>query len=280
MDLYNSVATELSQTLTMRYSTSFGSASKLYDASIRPHIFNIYGWVRIGDEIVDTYRGENAGLLLQDFKRDTYRALKSGFSTNPIIHAFALTAREYGIDTKLIDAFIKSMKMDINPPARYTRKLYETYIYGSAQVVGLMCLRVFCKGNDAEYEHLRVGAEALGAAFQKVNFLRDFAADMNQLGRSYFPEVKGKTMTEAAKKAIIKDIRHDFTHSIPALAQLPRNSRSAVTVAARYYFALLKKLENTPAAVINDSRVRVPDWRKAQILASVRATQSLKRTVF
>jgi len=279
MDLYNRVAQELSRTVTLQYSTSFGSASRLYDADIRPHIFNIYAWVRMGDEIVDTYRGKDADQLLMDYKKETYRTLKNGFSTNPIIHSFCLTARAYGIDSALIDPFLESMALDLKPPKISTRSYYKKYIYGSAQVDGLMCLRVFT-GNDTKvYNHLRPGAESLGAAFQKINFLRDFASDVKELGRSYFPEVKNKTLDETAKQKIITDIRHDFTHSLPALHQLPKNSRTAVAVAAQYYSELLDTLEHTPAHTISKERIRLSNWRKAQIIARVKTSYTLKRTV-
>ncbi len=279
MDTYTSVAAELSRLLTIRYSTSFGSASRLYDSSIRPHIFNIYGWVRVADEIVDTYKGDDAREVLDNFKKDTYRALETGFSTNPIIHSFVATAKQYKFGSELIDPFLSSMEMDITPPVKYTRALYDKYIYGSAQVVGLMCLRVFTDGNESTYAHLKPGAEALGAAFQKVNFLRDFAEDTRTLGRSYFPEVKNNILDDATKDKIVLDIKHDFSHSIPALHQLPKNSKTAVTVATRYYFALLIKLDETPASIISTSRVRITDLKKAQILASVRAKNSLNRVV-
>lgn len=279
MDTYNKVAFELAQTLALRYSTSFGSASKLYDPSIRHHIFNIYAWVRIADEIVDTYRGSDSSSLLETFRQDTYQAIVTGFSTNPIIHAFSYTVRAYDIEKELIDPFILSMAMDLKPPKAYSQKLYKTYIYGSAQVVGLMCLKVFCKDDVKLYDELKPGAESLGAAFQKVNFLRDFAADTKLLGRSYFPNIKNNSLTEANKHAIIKDIKHDFTHAIPAMAELPKNSRLAVRLASTYYFDLLKKLESTPASVINSERIRVPDWRKAQIFASVRARDTLTRKI-
>jgi phytoene/squalene synthetase len=280
MELYNTVAKELSHHLTVRYSTSFSSASKLYAANIRPHIFAIYGWVRVADEIVDTYRGKDAGDRLDDFRSDTYHAIKTGFSTNPIIQAFADTCTRYRIDKPLIEPFITSMRYDLKPPKNYTKQLYEDYIYGSAQVVGLMCLKVFTGGDTKQYESLRMGAESLGAAFQKVNFLRDFASDTNVLHRHYFPGVRGNILSEADKQAIIKDIKHDFTHSLPALAELPDNCRTAVTAATKYYYALLKKLEATPAAIISKERVRVPDWKKAEILARVKTKHTLQRRVF
>lgn len=268
MDVYTSLAGELSRATTLRYSTSFGSASKLYSASVRPHIFNIYGWVRIADEIVDAYRGEDARTLLQEFTRDTQRAMETGFSPNPIIHSFAQTARTFGIDDTLIEPFMQSMAVDADPPASFGQREFDDYIYGSAQVVGLMCLRVFVGGDEAAFARLRPGAEALGAAFQKVNFLRDFADDTKSLGRYYFPGVKNGTLDEKSKQVIITDIRRDFEHAKPALKELPNNSRAAVTVAARYYLALLRKLEHTPAAVISTRRVRVSNWQKARIFAA------------
>ncbi len=272
MDLYDSVSYESARLLTLRYSTSFGSASKLYPKHIRQHIFAIYGWVRVGDEVVDTYRGEDASERLDAIVVETELALLTGFSTNPIIHAFARTARIYGIDSTLIDPFIESMRMDLSPRKRpLTKKEYETYIYGSAEVVGLMCLKVFTDGDSETYERLRPGAEALGSAFQKVNFLRDFAQDVRELGRSYFPGVNGNELSEVQKKAITKDIRHDFTHALVAVAELPPEAGPAVRVAAAYYTELLKRLEAAPARTISKDRIRVPDWRKAQILASVTA---------
>lgn len=280
MDFFNYVASGLSRSLTLQYSTSFGTATRLFEATIRPHVFHIYGWVRVADEIVDSYQGPDADAQLSQYKKDTLYALKTGFSPNPIIHSFAATVREYGIPRKLIDKFIDSMAMDLNPPAQYTKKQFDLYIEGSAKVVALMCLHVFVRGNKAEFEHLRSGAESLAAAFQKINFLRDFAYDTGVLGRNYFPHVKNNKLTEDAKVKIINDIRHDFTHSLPALVQLPKNARLAVTVAARYHYALLDKLSETPATVIAKERVRIPDWRKAQILASASAHHSLKRTIF
>lgn len=277
MDLYDSVSYESAQLLTLRYSTSFGSATKLYPKHIRQHIFAIYGWVRVGDEIVDTYRGKDASERLDAITAETDLTLLTGFSTNPIIHAFARTARIFGINSTLIDPFIESMRMDLSPPKRpLTKKEYKAYIYGSAEVVGLMCLKVFTDGDSETYERLRPGAEALGSAFQKVNFLRDFAQDVRELGRSYFPHVNAKELSESQKAAIVKDIRHDFTHALVAVAELPADAAPAVRVAAAYYTELLKRLEAAPARTISKDRIRVPDWRKAQILASVTAKSKVR----
>ncbi len=279
MAFYEYVASDLARSLTMQYSTSFGTASRLFEARLRPHIYHIYGWVRIADEIVDSQSCPDAARELKQFQRDTLRAIKSGYSANPIIHSFAATAREFKFPKELMERFIASMNMDLHPPDHFTKQQFDQYIDGSAKVVGLMCLHVFVQGNRAEYDHLKQGAESLASAFQKINFLRDFAFDTQVLGRHYFPNVRSK-LTETAKQKIIIDIRHDFTHSLPALVQLPNNARLAVTVAARYHYALLDKLAMTPASVIAKERVRIPDWRKAQILASASAQHSLNRTTF
>lgn len=277
MDLYDTVSYEAARNLTLRYSTSFGSATKLYPKELRGHIYAIYGWVRIGDEIVDTYRGADAAQRLDAFEAETMLAIKSGFSTNPIIHAFAHTAKKYHIDAVLIRPFLNSMRMDLSPPNRsLTRAEYKTYINGSAEVVGLMCLKVFVQGDEKTYMRLRPGAKSLGSAFQKVNFLRDFAQDVSELGRSYFPNVAGSELTEKQKAAIIIDIRHDFTHALPAVFELPKSAAPAVRVAAAYYTELLKRLEAVPAHTLSKERIRVPDWRKAQILATVTAKESIR----
>lgn len=262
MDLYSSTSYDLSEKLTKRYSTSFSTSSRLFARSIRKHIYAIYGLVRIADEIVDTYSGNDAARHLERLKKDVYQAIKEGYSTNPIVHSFALTASSYGIGPELIDPFFESMAMDLEQKV-FDQDLYERYIYGSAEVVGLMCLKVFVNGDTATYDFLVPGARALGAAYQKVNFLRDIAADYRDLGRVYFPNVDYKTFSERDKKRIVKDISADFTSAQTAIPHLPKNARKAVQASFDYYGELLEILKETPVAVIKSRRVRVPNRKKA-----------------
>ncbi|MBL8160295.1 phytoene/squalene synthase family protein [Candidatus Saccharibacteria bacterium] len=266
MELYDRVSQDIARLTMLRYSTSFGLSSRLFDAGMRGHIFNVYGLVRIADEVVDTYMGDDAPGLLTELETQTYAALKSGYSTNPIVHAFALTAREYGIGRDLIKPFFASMRMDLTPQ-HYDHKLYRQYIHGSAEVVGLMCLKVFVGGDKEQYAELAPGAARLGAAFQKVNFLRDLAADSQDLGRFYFPGYTLATFDEEAKLAVIDDIRQDFAEAVPALRRLPRTVRRAVGLSATYYLELLHKLDSTPIEVIKQSRLRVKPGRKLALMA-------------
>ncbi len=273
MDLYTRVAYQTSRHLTLAYSTSFGISSKLFSASIRPHIYAVYGLVRVADEIVDTYTGTDQRELLDALELETYTAIKTGYSTNLIVHAFALTARQYGITKTIIAPFFTSMRMDLSPQT-YTEKLYKTYIYGSAEVIGLMCLRVFCSGNDTQYESLREGAQALGAAYQKVNFLRDLASDSQSLNRMYFPGTTFASFDEAAKKAIIDDIEKDIRLAKESLARLPKSSRVAVSTSLSYYSTLLEKLRHTSAERIKQKRVRVNNAHKLALLVKTIAKES------
>lgn len=274
MELYTDTSYALARQLTLRYSTSFSQSSSLFSTSIRKHIFAIYGLVRIADEIVDTYQGASAATLLTDFEAETYAAIEAAYSTNPIIHAFAVTARKFSIDTTLIGPFFESMRMDLIP-APYTSETYSRYIYGSAEVIGLMCLKVFTEGDEKAYRQLEPSASALGAAYQKVNFLRDFASDYYDRQRVYFPNVQFDSFDEAAKAVIIRDIEHDFDTALPGLAQLPTTAKKAVTVSYMYYSALLKKLKTTPAETLQRERIRIPNWQKTALFVQA----SLKRGV-
>lgn len=269
-DLYTLISEEVSRLMTQRYSTSFGMASRLFAKQIRQDIYNIYGFVRVADEIVDTYTGKDRLELLNAFERQTYQDLARGYSTNPIIHAFVSTCLQFGISKALIAPFIESMRMDTNAK-RYTVDKYDEYIYGSAEVVGLMCLKVFCQGDNAEYKKLEPGARALGAAYQKVNFLRDIQDDYERLGRYYFPVGSFKTFDEATKETIIADISADFATANIAIAQLPTSAQKAVKASYVYYSALLRKLRATPAERIKQQRIRVADWQKVALLARVKA---------
>jgi 15-cis-phytoene synthase len=267
MELYNDTSFAASELLTKKYSTSFSMSSRLFSKDIQKYIYAIYGLVRIADEVVDTYRGKDVEKIIVTLEQDTYEAIKRGYSTNPIIHAFAVTAVQFDIGKELIKPFFKSMQMDLSPQL-YTSDLYKEYIYGSAEVVGLMCLKVFCGGNVAQYQKLEKGASALGAAYQKVNFLRDIAADYAELGRLYFPNTTFETFDEAAKKRIIKDIEKDFAQAKKAIVSLPDNSRRAVGMSYVYYLELLKKIKKTPAETLKKKRIRVNNVRKVMLMAT------------
>lgn len=270
MELYKQVAYENSRHLTLRYSTSFGLSSRLFAKPVQPHIYAIYALVRIADEIVDTYKGADSLKLLDALEKHTYETIKRGYSTDLVVHAFALTAGRYGIDKTLIAPFFASMRMDLQPQT-YDSKNYKAYIHGSAEVVGLMCLKVFVEGDQKHYDMLAPGAAALGSAYQKVNFLRDLAADYKELGRLYFPGVAYDSFDETTKQHIIADIKNDFAVALPALRELPPSSRKATLMSYVYYTELLKKLEHTPASTIKHIRVRVPSARKLALLARTAA---------
>ncbi len=270
MDLYDKVAYDTGKHLTLSYSSSFGISSRFFARNVQPHIYAIYGLVRIADEIVDTYKGSDARTVLDDLEKSVYASLKSGYSTNPVVHAFCLTARRYAIARSLISPFFASMRMDLMPQT-YKPSEYEKYIHGSAEVVGLMCLKVFCAGDEKRYKSLESGAAALGSAYQKVNFLRDMAADYHELGRLYFPGVTFESFDDVAKQKIIADIRKDFRRALASLRRLPPSSRMAVMMSYVYYSELLKKLARTPASVIKSTRIRVSTPRKLTLLAATLA---------
>ena len=270
MELYRKTSYGISKFITERYSTSFSLSTRLIDASIRDDIYAIYGLVRVADEVVDAYQGEDAAALLDRLEKDVYRAIERGYDTNPVIHAFSLTAHEYGIGEDLIAPFFRSMAMDLEK-VEYTQELYEAYIYGSAEVVGLMCLKVFCQGDEQQYESLLPGARALGSAYQKVNFLRDIAADHDELGRLYFPGVSFELFDERQKKLIVDDIDREFTLAKSYVHALPENSRHAVALSYLYYKELLEKIRRTPAQRLKEARIRVSNARKLTLLASVTA---------
>ena len=264
MDQYNLVAGRVARLVTTSYSTSFGTATKLFSKAIRQDIYNIYGLVRIADEIVDTYLGSDAAQQLDALEQETYRALQYGYSANLIVHAFATTAQRYNIGKDLIKPFFYSMRLDTKPQ-HYTPELYARYIDGSAEVVGLMCLKVFVT-SKAEFSHLEPAARALGAAFQKVNFLRDLAADHANLERYYFPGSTFATFNDTVKATIIADIEADFAVARQAMAQLPSSARPAVTAAYNYYARLLKKLKQASAIDLLSKRLRVNNAVKLGLL--------------
>ena len=264
--LFNELSQQCSKATTEKYSTSFSSAIKLLHTDLRTPIFNIYGFVRFADEIVDTFHDHNKEILLQEFKKETYAAIERKISLNPILNSFQLTVNEFAIGIDLIEAFFTSMEMDLNK-ANYDCDGYAKYIYGSAEVVGLMCLCIFCEGDKVAFEKLKPSAQSLGAAFQKVNFLRDVKADHEQLGRTYFPGVDFKNFTGPMKNEIEKDITNDFAKAYEGILHLPIKARFGVYVAYKYYLSLFKKIKKTKPANILEQRIRIPNYGKAFILA-------------
>ena len=266
MNLFHEVSQDCSRITTEKYSTSFSSAIKLLHKDLRTPICNIYGFVRFADEIVDTFHGYDKAMLFEEFKKATYDAIERGISLNPILHSFQMTVNQYKIDHALIDAFLYSMELDLGKHT-YDRAGYETYIYGSAEVVGLMCLYIFCEGNQAQYDALKPAAKSLGSAFQKVNFLRDVKADFEGLERMYFPDCDFTNFTHADKLAIEQDIQKDFDDAYAGILNLPIKARFGVYVAYKYYLSLFKNIQRLEPADILESRIRIPDYGKAFILA-------------
>jgi phytoene synthase len=265
VDLFINVSEDCSRITTERYSTSFSSAIRLLHKDLRQPVYNIYGFVRFADEIVDTFHQHNKSELLSQFKKETYEAIERGLSMNPILNSFQKTVKEYNIDLKLVDAFLHSMEMDL-AKQYYNQSEYEEYIYGSAEVVGLMCLYVFCNGDKNLYEKLKSSARSLGAAFQKVNFLRDIKADFNGLSRVYFPGVDFNNFTERQKGEIEKDIQKDFQNALTGILQLPLKARFGVYVAYKYYLSLFKRIQRVHYSTILESRIRIPDYKKILII--------------
>ena len=267
MDLYTKTTLECSKVITEHYSTSFTLGIKTLDKRFHLPIYAIYGFVRYADEIVDTFEGYDKKTLLSRFKSDTYVAIEEGISLNPVLHSFQLIVNKYKIDHELIESFLHSMEMDLYY-ADYNQEGYEAYIYGSAEVVGLMCLRVFCEGNLAEYDRLKADAKRLGSAFQKVNFLRDIKSDFQERGRTYFPDVDFTNFTLEDKKTIENDIQADFDAALRGILELPKGAKGGVYLAYKYYLRLFDKIKNCPASRIQNERIRVPDYQKMTLLAS------------
>ena len=266
-DFYDIVSYDCSKLVTQRYSTSFSLGTRLLSNSIRVHIYNIYGFVRFADEIVDSFHEFNKVDLLNRFEEDLMHAISNKISLNPILNSFQFTVNEKKIDIELIKAFLKSMRMDLTKNNYKTKKEYNEYIYGSADVVGLMCLKVFVDGDNSKYEKLKPYAMSLGSAFQKVNFLRDLNADFKNLDRTYFPNLNLSNFDEANKVNIINEIEKDFNHALKGIFMLPESSRLGVYTAYKYYRKLLIKLKNTPSVKIQSARIRVPNYQKMGVLA-------------
>lgn len=265
LELFDQVSKECSKLVTTRYSTSFSSGIRVFAKEFRDPIYSIYGFVRFADEIVDTFHQANKKELLDRFKIDTFQAIKDGISLNPILNSFQDVVNQYNIDHDLINAFLASMEMDLYKN-KYEDSMYKEYIYGSAEVVGLMCLYVFCKGNQNHYNELAPFAKSLGSAFQKVNFLRDMKSDYHELGRVYFPGIDYKNFDNDQKIQIENDIKSDFDHAYIGIIKLPKKVRLGVYLAYIYYTNLFNKIKNSPAAKVKEKRIRVPDSKKLYLL--------------
>lgn len=259
--IFDDVSAKCSKLTTNAYSTSFSLGIFLLGKEIRQPIYGIYGFVRFADEIVDSFHDYNKSELLDDFKKETYKAIEQKISLNPILNSFQDAVNKYNIDHELIDTFLESMEMDLNKHS-YTQMGYEKYILGSAEVVGLMCLKVFTNGNEEEYQKLKYSAQQLGSAFQKINFLRDAQADFESLGRTYFPSVDMQNFSQEDKAQIEDEIQDEFDEALKGIKQLPRSSRLGVYVAYVYYVQLLKKIKGLPANRILEERISVPNSQK------------------
>jgi 15-cis-phytoene synthase len=266
MEKYNRLSFEISEKVTREYSTSFYTASRIFTRETREGIFSIYGFVRLADEIVDSFHDYDKALLLESFEKEYHEAIKNNISLNPVLHSFQKTVKKYRISEEHIGSFFSSMKKDLSKIEYTTKEDAEEYIYGSADVVGLMCLRVFCNGDDSLFSQLAHPAMKLGSAFQKVNFLRDLRDDTEILGRSYFKYISNNGFDEAAKMQVITDIEEDFNEALYGLKRLPGKSRLAVYIAYSYYLALLRKLKRMPVEVIKERRIRISNLKKFYVL--------------
>ena len=275
LQLFHSASANCSRAVTKKYSTSFSSAISLLHKDLRTPIFNIYGFVRLTDEIVDTFHDYNKSLLLVEFKKATHDAIQRGLSLNPILHSFQMTVNQYKIDLKLIDAFFHSMEMDLSRKT-YNKAEYGEYIYGSSEVVGLMCLKVFCEGKEDICQRLKTSAKSLGAAFQKVNFLRDMKADHEGLSRVYFPGCDFDNFSEEDKRQIEDDVLKDFKAAYHGVRQLPLKARFGVYVAYKYYFSLFKKIIKLQPDKVLQQRIRIPDYYKAMIIVRAGVKNQLR----
>ncbi|TXN34301.1 phytoene/squalene synthase family protein [Flagellimonas hymeniacidonis] len=265
--IFDSVSYNCSKIVTETYSTSFSLATKMLATSIRADIYNIYGFVRFADEIVDTFHDYNKKELFENFEKAMEDAIANKISLNPILNSFQYTYHKYDIPHHLVESFMKSMRMDLSKKKYNTYEEYQEYIYGSADVVGLMCLCVFVNGDKEKYEDLKESAMALGSAFQKVNFLRDLKADYEVLERTYFPNTNLMELDEVSKKRIVDEIKADFAKGYSGIVKLPDQAKFGVYTAYKYYNKLLQKLQSTPPLEIKNSRIRVPNYQKFGLLA-------------
>lgn len=265
--IFDNLSQDMSKMTTRRYSTSFSLGIRFLNKDLHKPIYSIYGFVRFADEIVDSFDGFDKSTLLSEFKKDTYAAIKNKISLNPILNAFQWVVNTYKVPHELIETFMNSMEMDLDKKV-YDKETYEKYILGSAEVVGLMCLKIFVGGDENEYERLKMNAMKLGSAFQKINFLRDLNDDFNELGRTYFPGVNMNDFNNIVKKEIEADIEKDFKLGYEGILMLPKQARFGVYMAYKYYFKLFKKIKRTKAERILEERVRIPNRKKARILVT------------
>lgn len=273
-ELFDSVSIKTSKMVTNCYSTSFSLGIKFLHKEFQDPIYSIYGFVRFADEIVDTFHDFNKKELLDEFKRDTYLAIERGISLNPILNSFQKVINDYKVDVKLIETFLRSMEMDLENKS-YDEEGYKDYILGSAEVVGLMCLKVFVKGNQRMYDELTPYAMSLGSAFQKINFLRDLHADYLGMGRVYFPNVELKELNPTTKAALEDDIELDFNKGLEGIKLLPKDSRFGVYVAYIYYRKLFNKIKSLQPERILEERIRIPNSQKIALFASSYVRHSL-----
>jgi phytoene synthase len=266
IELYNDVSFRISKIVTRRYSTSFSIAVSFLKPEIRNAIYSIYGFVRFADEIVDTFHAYDKKKLLTDFENDFYKAYNEGISLNPVLHSFQSTVKKYNIGDDLIQAFLKSMKADLVKTGSYNKPEFDEYIYGSAEAVGLMCLCVFVRGDKNRFEELQHPAMKLGAAFQKVNFLRDLNNDVKELDRSYFPDLDINRFNGETKDIIINDIKADFKVSLEGIKRLPGDTKLPVLIAYYYFLSLLSKINNTPPEKLIKTRISVNNLKKFLLL--------------
>jgi len=274
MNLYNETCFECSKLVTNKYSTSFSTGIKAFDKKFRNPVYAIYGFVRLADEIVDTFHYYDKQQLISDFRLETFKAIEQRISLNPILNSFQAVVNDYEIALELIDAFLLSMEMDLDKKT-YNAEAYKTYIFGSAEVIGLMCLKVFCGDDEQLYRELLPNACSLGSAFQKVNFLRDVKADLEERGRTYFPDIDFKNFTETDKQRIEADIKKDFDDGFEGIKRLPHGCRLGVYIAYCYYLQLFKKITSISAATLMQKRIRISDTRKVSIYCTALIRQKL-----
>lgn len=275
-DLFNKTCFECSKLITNNYSTSFSLGIRAFDKRFRDAIYAIYGFVRYADEIVDTFHDQDKPALIAGFRKDTFTAIEQRISLNPVLQAFQLTVHRYQLEPELIEAFLLSMEMDIDTSS-YTDEGYHLYIYGSAEVIGLMCLRIFCEDDKALYNALLPKARSLGSAFQKINFLRDIKSDYEERGRVYFPGVNFKHFNKEKKEGIEADIKCDFDDALTGIRQLPKGTRLGVYIAYIYYLELFNKIRNTPASIIMQKRIRIPNVQKMALYFKAVIQQKLNK---
>jgi 15-cis-phytoene synthase len=265
IELYHNTSQKISKLITEMYSTSFTLGIKSLGKNLHTPIYSIYGFVRLADEIVDSFHNFDKRLLFSRFESETFLAIEEKISTNPVIHAFQMVVNEYQIDLQLVKSFLNSMKMDLDF-AEYSDSKYNEYIHGSAEAVGLMCLKIFCFGDAQKYDSLQYAAKKLGAAFQKVNFLRDINADFIERGRIYFPNIKFENISETEKIAIENDIENDFKEAYKGLILLPKEAKFGVMLAYEYYLRLFHKIKKSPMNTIKTQRISIPNYQKLGLL--------------